>query len=117
MRARAAGDATAELIVREAAELLVATFGQSRAAGSDTPIVLAGGLLVSATPVRDLVVPALRDRWPDADLCTALDGPAAAAWLAALPLLDGQAEAEALHAGLMPPETRRVDVAPPGTLV
>jgi N-acetylglucosamine kinase-like BadF-type ATPase len=117
MRARAAGDATAELIVREAAELLVATFGQSRAAGSDTPIVLAGGLLVSATPVRDLVVPALRDRWPGADLCTALDGPAAAAWLAALPLLDGQAEAEALHAGLMPPETRRVDAAPPGTLV
>ncbi len=117
MRARAAGDATAELIVREAAELLVATFGQSRAAGSDTPIVLAGGLLVSATPVRDLVVPALRDRWPGVDLCTALDGPAAAAWLAALPLLGGQAEAEALHAGLMPPETRRVDLAPPGTLV
>ncbi|GAB1646360.1 N-acetylglucosamine kinase [Krasilnikovia sp. MM14-A1259] len=99
MQAHGTGDTAAESIVREAADLLMADLEQ--VATSGTPVVLAGGLLASAGPVRDLVVSAILARWPDVDVCTARDGPAAAAWLAALPLLAGDAKARALHARMV----------------
>jgi N-acetylglucosamine kinase-like BadF-type ATPase len=117
MQAYAAGDTTAEMIVREAAELLVATFEQSRTATDDGPIVLGGGLLAAGTPVHDLVVPAILRRWPTVELRTALDGSAAAAWLAALSLKPAATDTDALHARLLPGPSRHPDVAPSDTLL
>jgi glucosamine kinase len=100
MRAHAAGDPAALAIVAQAADLLVRTFEQSRSGPPDAPIVLAGGVLVAASPVRDLVVAKLRAGWPRAEIRLALDGAAAAAWLACLPLLDAEAAAQ-LHRVLL----------------
>jgi glucosamine kinase len=101
MQAYAAGDTEAEAIIREAAGQLVAILEVAAPAG-DAPVVLAGGLLTSATPVHHLVASEIRRRWPGLAVRTATDGTAAAAWLAALPLLPSTADAAALHTHLMP---------------
>jgi glucosamine kinase len=99
-RAHTEGDGIAAQIVAEAAGLLVANLEQSAFTG-DGPIVLAGGLLASGGPVHGLVVSAIRQRWPRIDVCTAMEGSAAAAWLAAqLPLTDEGAW-DALYPRLM----------------
>jgi N-acetylglucosamine kinase-like BadF-type ATPase len=100
MRAFAGGDPVAEEIVRRAAGTLVATLSRTRPAASDTPIVLAGAILGASTPVHDLVVKEIAERWPRAEVTVSRDGAAGAAWLAALPYLsDG--DAEALHRRLV----------------
>ncbi|MBO0871346.1 MAG: ATPase, partial [Micromonosporaceae bacterium] len=101
MQAYAAGDPAAEAIVRGAAQELLATLERAQPPAG-APIVLAGGLLGSATPVHTLVAAAVRRRWPGAEVRTATDGSAAAAWLAALPLLPTGTDATALHARLLP---------------
>ncbi|GII23745.1 N-acetylglucosamine kinase [Planosporangium mesophilum] len=100
MRACAAGDPVAEEIVRRAGGMLVATLSRTRPAASDTPIVLAGAILGASTPVHDLVVKEIAERWSRAEVAVSRDGAAGAAWLAALPQLsDG--DAEALHRRLV----------------
>jgi glucosamine kinase len=116
MQAHAAGDPAAARIVHEAATLLVANLEQFTT-NTDAPIVLAGGLLASTNPLHDFVAAAILQRWPAINVRTALDGPAAAAWLAALPLLTDETEPDALHAHLMPPLTHADDTRRPGTLV
>jgi N-acetylglucosamine kinase-like BadF-type ATPase len=116
MRAHAAGDHAAAGIVTEAAGLLMANLEQLAITG-DGPIVLAGGLLTPGGPLHDLVVSAILRRWPGVDVCIALDGPAAAAWLAAKPLCGQDGEWDALHSRLMPAGPRRENVAAPNTLV
>ena len=115
MQAHASGDGTAVTIVTEAADLLLTTFAQAHPVTAAAPavpgpvvpgpVVLGGGLLATPTPVRDLVAAGLRDAWPHAQLRIALDGAAAAAWLAALALLGDGAAAEDLHARLVSPAT------------
>lgn len=116
LQAHAEGDHAAARIVSEAAGLLMADLEQFANAG-DGPIVLAGGLLAAGGPVHGLVVSAIRQRWPGIDVCTALDGSAAAAWLAARPLLGEVGEWEALHPRLMPAIGQRADLGAPNTLV
>ncbi|BFU43311.1 N-acetylglucosamine kinase [Krasilnikovia sp. MM14-A1004] len=103
MRAHDIGDAAAESIVRTAADLLMVNLDQVGPTTGEAPVVLAGGLLAPAGPVRDRIVSAILERWPAADVRTARDGSAAAAWLAALPLVAGETEADALHARLVSP--------------
>jgi N-acetylglucosamine kinase-like BadF-type ATPase len=75
------GDPTARRIVADAVRKLLQTLD---ALTPDGPVVLAGGLLVGDTPVRDGVLAALTER--DTPTGTANDPAAAAAWLAARPL-------------------------------
>ena len=77
-----AGDPVAEAIADRAAEHLVATLSQIREPDATTPIVLAGSVLTNPTPVAERVRRMLRARWPTAEAVPALDGAAAAAWLA-----------------------------------
>jgi N-acetylglucosamine kinase-like BadF-type ATPase len=88
------GDPAAARIVREAVTHLLATLDEVRPRG---PVVLAGSLLSCATPVRDGVLEALRERAVTAHLSH--DPAAAAAWLAASPL--AASEPAALHARLL----------------
>ncbi|MEV1146477.1 ATPase, partial [Micromonospora sp. NPDC049799] len=60
-----------------------------------------GGLLTGDTPLGVAVRAEVTSRWPDADVRTAGDGAAAAAWLAALDLPE-VTDPEALHALLVP---------------
>lgn len=115
-RAHTEGDRTAAQIVAEAAGLLVANLEQSAFTG-DGPIVLAGGLLASGGPVHGLVVSAIRQRWPRTDVCTALEGSAAAAWLAAQLPLGDDGEWDALYPRLMSAVEQLDDAAAPNTLV
>jgi N-acetylglucosamine kinase-like BadF-type ATPase len=101
LTAHAAGDPTATAILGEAARLLTESVARIREPGDPTAIVLAGGLLVGDTPLAAAVERELAARWPDAPRPRASDGAAAAAWLAARPLLT-PAEASALHARLFP---------------
>ncbi|GAA4156816.1 BadF/BadG/BcrA/BcrD ATPase family protein [Phytohabitans flavus] len=99
--AQAEGDPTASALLAEAARLLTESVGRIREPGDTSPIVLAGGLLVGETPLAPAVERELGTRWPDAPRPRASDGAAAAAWLAARPLLT-PVEAAALHARLFP---------------
>ncbi|MFC0530753.1 N-acetylglucosamine kinase [Phytohabitans kaempferiae] len=99
--AHAEGDPTAAALLAEAARLLTESVARIREPGDTSPIVLAGGLLVGGTPLAPAVEHELAARWPDAPLPHASDGAAAAAWLAARPLLS-PIEATALHARLFP---------------
>ncbi|MEY9862756.1 glucosamine kinase [Catenulispora sp. GAS73] len=76
------GDPVAEAIADRAAEHLAATLSTVRGPDTATPIVLAGSVLTNPTPVAERVRRILRERWPDAEVVPALDGAAAAAWLA-----------------------------------
>jgi glucosamine kinase len=76
------GDPVAEAIADRATEHLSATLSAVRGPDTTTPIVLAGSVLTNPTPVAERVRRMLRERWPTADVVPALDGAAAAAWLA-----------------------------------
>jgi glucosamine kinase len=76
------GDPVAEAIADRAAEHLAATVSTVREPDAATPIVLAGSVLTNPTPVAERVRRILRARWPTAEVVPALDGAAAAAWLA-----------------------------------
>ncbi|GAA1973845.1 N-acetylglucosamine kinase [Catenulispora subtropica] len=78
----AADDPVAEAIVDRAAAHLAATLAVVRDPAAATPIVVAGSILTNPTPVAARVRAALRERWPDATVTPALDGAAAAVWLA-----------------------------------
>ena len=73
-----AGDPTAQRIIADAVRHLLQTLDALTTAG---PIVLAGGLLIGDTPIRDGLLKALTDR--GTTVGTATDPAAAAAWLAA----------------------------------
>jgi N-acetylglucosamine kinase-like BadF-type ATPase len=77
-----AGDPVAESIADRAAGHLTATLTAVRGPDTASPIVLAGSVLTHPTPVAARVRRTLRERWPDAPVTEALDGAAAAAWLA-----------------------------------
>lgn len=77
-----AGDAVANAIADRAVEHLAATLMTVRGPDARSPIVLAGSVLTNPTPVAERVRRMLRERWPDAEVSRALDGAAAAAWLA-----------------------------------
>ena len=81
-KACADGDPVAEAIADRAAEHLTATLSTVRGPDTATPIVLAGSVLTNPTPVAERVRRTLRERWPTAEVLPALDGAAAAAWLA-----------------------------------
>ena len=76
------GSRVAEAIVDRAATHLAATLAVVRDPAAATPIVLAGSILTNATPVAARVRAALHARWPEATVAKALDGAAAAVWLA-----------------------------------
>jgi N-acetylglucosamine kinase-like BadF-type ATPase len=99
--AQAEGDPTATALLAESARLLTESVARIRDPGDTSPIVLAGGLLTGDTPLAPAVERELATRWPAAPRPRASDGAAAAAWLAARPLLD-PVEAAALHTRLFP---------------
>ncbi|MEY9911617.1 glucosamine kinase [Catenulispora sp. MAP12-49] len=78
----AAHDPVAEAIADRAVEHLAQTLTTVRTSDAASPIVLAGSILTNPTPVAERVRRMLRERWPDAPVSEALDGAAAAAWLA-----------------------------------
>ncbi|SCG64972.1 BadF/BadG/BcrA/BcrD ATPase family protein [Micromonospora inositola] len=88
-------------LVAEAAALLAESVTRIRPAGATDPVVLGGGLLTGDTPLAEAARAELSRRWPGAPLCTAGDGAAAAAWLAARDLPE-VADPAALHALLVP---------------
>ena len=95
------GEPAALDLLAEAATLLAESVSRIRPAGSTEPVVLGGGLLTADTPLAEAVRAELTRRWPDAPLCTAGDGAAAAAWLAARDLPEVTNPA-ALHTLLLP---------------
>lgn len=112
LRDAGAGDPTAARLVERAATLLCDTVALVRRAESDGPVVLAGGLLASPTPLADQVRARLSGSFPGAALAVAGDGAAAAAWLALRELDEiGTPRLVALHARLVAP------MAPPPTAV
>ncbi|WP_406043097.1 ATPase [Micromonospora sp. NBC_00898] len=100
--AAAEGDPTGADLVGEAAALLAESVTRIRPAGATDPVVLGGGLLTGDTPLAGAARAELARRWPDAPLCTAGDGAAAAAWLAARDLPE-VTDPTALHAVLVLP--------------
>ncbi|WP_116948753.1 N-acetylglucosamine kinase [Jiangella endophytica] len=96
--ANAGIDPEADRILAGAAGHLLAAAGVVRGDDDATPIVLAGSLLTTGTPLAALVRSGLAATWPDAVVGLALDGAAGAAWLAAR-LLD-PAGADRLHGAL-----------------
>ncbi|WP_116952719.1 N-acetylglucosamine kinase [Jiangella endophytica] len=76
-------DPEADRILAEAADQLLAETSVVRGPADVTPIVLAGSLLTSDTPLAALVRSGLTATWPSAAIGLALDGAAGAAWLAA----------------------------------
>lgn len=99
--AHAEGDPTATGLLGEAARLLTESVARIREPGDTSPVVLAGGLLTGTTPLAAAVERELTTRWPEAPRAHASDGAAAAAWLAARPLLT-PVEAADLHPRLLP---------------
>ncbi|TDC29241.1 ATPase [Micromonospora sp. 15K316] len=97
-----AGDPAATGLIVEAATHLIDSVRRIRPTGAVTPLVLGGGLLTGDTPLAAAVRAAAAGRWPHAPLCTAGDGAAAAAWLAARDLPEATDPA-ALHALLVAP--------------
>jgi N-acetylglucosamine kinase-like BadF-type ATPase len=93
-----ADDPTAATVVNEAAAHLVDSVSRVRPEGDTTPVVRAGSLLTTDTPLATAVTDALSARWPAAPLGLAADGAAAGAWLAARTLPD--VDALRLHTAL-----------------
>ncbi|MFB7663283.1 N-acetylglucosamine kinase [Kitasatospora sp. NPDC056138] len=93
LSAAEAGEPEARGLVAEAADHLLASLGTVRAADSDDPVVLAGGVLSAGSPLASAVHRRIADRWPRAGLAFAGNAAGAAAWLAArslgAPGLDG----------------------------
>ncbi|MFI6262881.1 N-acetylglucosamine kinase [Micromonospora sp. NPDC051006] len=98
------GEPVAAGLITEAAGHLAESVSRIRPAGATTPIVLGGGLLTGDTPLAAAVRAEASHRWPEAPLCSAGDGAAAAAWLAALDLPEVDDPA-ALHTLLVPTPT------------
>ncbi|GII89812.1 N-acetylglucosamine kinase [Sinosporangium siamense] len=97
------GDPMAQAIVEEAADRLVATASEVRDTGDESPIVLAGSVLTNPGPFQDAVRAKLSGLWT-CPVTTALDGAAAAAWLAAREAYTlTEPEAADLHATLVRP--------------
>ncbi|MFG3702354.1 N-acetylglucosamine kinase [Micromonospora sp. NPDC047620] len=96
------GEPVARGLIDEAAAHLAESTARIRPAGDASPIVLGGGLLTGDTPLASAVRAEVARRWPDAPLCSAGDGAAAAAWLAARDLPE-VTDPGALHALLLPP--------------
>ncbi|WP_162448701.1 N-acetylglucosamine kinase [Phytoactinopolyspora mesophila] len=95
-------DPAAATIVREAADHLFGTLSTVRATDDGTPLVLAGSLLTSATPLRRLLEPRLAEKWPKATISAAHNGAAGAAWLAATRIVGADTEAATrLHTQLL----------------
>jgi glucosamine kinase len=92
-------DDAADRIIAAAADHLVSAAAEVRRAGDDSPVVLAGSLLITETPVAAAVRDRIGSTWPAAPLGAAHDGAAGAAWLA---LIRGglvtEAEATRAHA-------------------
>jgi N-acetylglucosamine kinase-like BadF-type ATPase len=95
------GEPVATALITEAAGHLAESVSRIRPAGARTPLVLGGGLLTGDTPLAAAVRTEVTRHWPDAPLCSAGDGAAAAAWLAARELPE-LADPAALHARLFP---------------
>lgn len=93
-----AGDPTAISIAERAADLLIGTLRRVRPPGAAGPLVLAGSVAGEASPVGRL----LRERLSGdiAEILTARDGVAGAAWLA-LALLDPVLATDQAHAALL----------------
>ncbi|WP_412542435.1 BadF/BadG/BcrA/BcrD ATPase family protein [Longispora sp. K20-0274] len=84
--AAVAGDPVAKNLITEAAGFLLRSTAAVRGPRETGPIALAGSLLTVATPLAHRVRAELGARWPAAELVSATDGAAGAAWLAALSL-------------------------------
>ncbi|TYC01402.1 ATPase [Micromonospora sp. WP24] len=100
--AAAAGEPAATELIAMAATHLIGSVERIRPASARTPLVLGGGLLTGDTPLAAAVRAEAARRWPHAPLCTAGDGAAAAAWLAARDLPE-VADPAALHALMIAP--------------
>jgi glucosamine kinase len=96
--AYAAGDPAAIAIAERAADLLIGTIRRVRPPDATGPLVLAGSVAGEASPVGRL----LRERLSGeiAEILTARDGVAGAAWLA-LALLDPGLATDRAHAALL----------------
>nr|WP_246210889.1 BadF/BadG/BcrA/BcrD ATPase family protein [Phytoactinopolyspora alkaliphila] len=95
-------DPQAQRLVTDAAEHVLRAAAAVRAEGDATPIVFAGSLLTSPTPLRRVLEPRLNAHWPHARISAATDGAAGAAWLAAAHLLGpDSSESAELHARLL----------------
>ncbi|WP_354641143.1 N-acetylglucosamine kinase [Kitasatospora camelliae] len=86
LRGAAEGDPDARQLVERAADHLLTTLGTVRAPDSTRPVVLAGGVLVPASPLTEAVRTRITARWPAASVPLAAGTAGAAAWLAARPL-------------------------------
>ncbi|MGN9812475.1 N-acetylglucosamine kinase [Micromonospora sp. BQ11] len=95
------GEPVATALIADAAAHLAESAARIRPVAAVEPVVLGGGLLTGDTPLGVAVRAEVAARWPDADVSTAGDGAAAAAWLAALALPE-VIDPEALHALLVP---------------
>jgi N-acetylglucosamine kinase-like BadF-type ATPase len=92
-------DPVARDAVRDAAEHLADSLAGVHRAG--LPVVLAGGLLATQTPLAAVLRTRIAQRWPTTAALPAGDGAAGAAWLAALDL--SSRPAEELHRRLVRP--------------
>ncbi|MET8996009.1 BadF/BadG/BcrA/BcrD ATPase family protein [Amycolatopsis sp. NPDC004169] len=81
-----AGHQDAVLLTTRAARHLTASVRRVRDLGATTPVVLGGGLLATPSPLSRTVRAAVARQWPDAEITTAGNGAAAAAWLASAAL-------------------------------
>lgn len=86
MTAYSLGDQDALRLVQGGADHLFDTVTAVRVVADHTPLVLAGSLLTSDTPIAAAVRVRLSTTWSDATLAMAAEGAAAAAWLAGLRL-------------------------------
>jgi len=75
-------DPAARQIIDDAADHLLHAASAVRPAHDERPVVLAGSLLTSPTPLAEAVRHRLGRSWPSAPISQALEGAAAAAWLA-----------------------------------
>ncbi|MCM0678058.1 ATPase, partial [Micromonospora phytophila] len=95
------GEPVAAGLIDEAAGHLAESATRIRPAATVSPVVLGGGLLTGDTPLATAVRAEVGRRWPGAPVCSAGDGAAAAAWLAARELPE-VTDATALHELLVP---------------
>ncbi|MGY0233093.1 N-acetylglucosamine kinase [Longispora urticae] len=89
LEAAAEGDPVAKNLIAEAAGYLLRSTAAVRGPEETSPIVLAGSLLTVPTPLARRVREEMGARWPGAEVGSAVDGAAGAAWLAALSLDPG----------------------------
>ena len=98
-RAADEGDPLAEDIIEAAVDHLIESVGKIHT-GDGRPIVLAGSLAASDTPVARRLRVLLGRRYPESQIRTATDGAAGAAWLAAADAIDAPDRLQRLHGRL-----------------